>query len=70
MILKPSGNGRTEPSIMTNNNKYTPLSLLMSFLGGCDEYDSVEECRVKEYQKCNSVMCERLAWEYCRKLFK
>jgi hypothetical protein len=48
-----------------------PLVLLLSVgLSGCDEYDSVEQCRVKEMQKCKTNTCNAMAIQYCEKLFK
>ena len=47
-----------------------PLVLLLSVgLSGCDEYDSVEQCRVKEMQKCKTSTCNAMAIQYCEKLF-
>ena len=48
-----------------------PLVLLLSVgLSGCDEYDSVEQCRVKEMQKCKTSTCNAMALAYCEKIFK
>jgi hypothetical protein len=48
-----------------------PLVLLLSVgLSGCDEYDSVEQCRVKEMQKCKTSTCDGMAFQYCEKLFE
>ena len=56
---------------MTLKISAVPLVLLLSLaLSGCDEYDSVEQCRVKEMQKCKSSTCEAMAFKYCEKLFK
>ena len=48
-----------------------PLVLLLSLgLSGCDEYESVEQCRLKEMQKCKSSTCDAMAFRYCAKEFK
>ena len=48
-----------------------PIVLLLSLgLSGCDEYESVEQCRLKEMQKCKSSTCDAMAFKYCEKLFK
>mgnify|MGYP003678480937 CR=1 FL=1 len=43
-----------------------PLVLLLSLgLSGCDEYEGLRQCELKEMQKCKSRTCERTAKDYC-----